>query len=108
VKELLRWESDQGPVVVEVDDHDAGFESISRSPGEVVHDVKGRFEDALTNVRGAAESALRTFRDDMLDPDEVEIEFGVKLNAAAGAVIAKTSMEGHLVVKLRWARETSE
>jgi hypothetical protein len=108
VRELLRWQTDHGPVVVEVDDEDAGFESIARAPGEVVHDVKGRFEDALASVRGAAESALSTFRDGALRPDEVAIEFGVKLNAAAGAVIAKTSVEGHLVVKLKWARETDE
>ena len=108
MRELLRWQTDQGPVVVEVDDADAGFQSISRRPGETVHDVKGRFEDALANVRGAAESALSTFRDDVLRPDEVSIEFGVKLTAAAGAVIAKTSVEGHLVVKLTWAREGGE
>lgn len=108
MRELLRWRTDHGPVVVEVDDEDAGFESISRSPGEVVHDVQGRFEDALASVRGAAESALSTFRDDVLRPDEVAIEFGVKLNAAAGAVIARTAVEGHLVVTLKWARETGE
>ena len=38
---------------------------------------------------------------------EREIEFGVKLNAAAGAVIAKTSAEGHLTVKLTWSRSAS-
>lgn len=104
VTELLRWETDQGPVVVEVDEEDAGYASISAKPGEVVKDVKGSFEDALERVRGAAESALATFRDEVLDPDEVSIEFGVKLNAEAGAVIAKTSVEGHLVVGLRWTR----
>jgi len=31
-------------------------------------------------------------------------EFGVKFNATAGAVIAKTSAEGHLTVTLTWSR----
>jgi Trypsin-co-occurring domain 1 len=105
VTELLRWQTDQGPVVVEVDDEDAGYQSIRRSPDQVVHDTAGKFEDALAGVRAAAVTALQTFRDDTLKPDEVDIEFGVKLNAEAGAVIAKTALEGHLVVKLRWARE---
>lgn len=105
VTELLRWQTDHGPVVVEVDEQDAGFEAIRRSPDEVIHDAAGKFEDALANVRAAVVSALGTFRDDSLKPDDVEIEFGVKLNAEAGAVIAKTSLEGHLAVKLRWARE---
>ena len=104
MNELLRWETKDGPIVVEVDADEAGFSSISQKPGEIVHDVKEKFEDALENVRNAAQSALRTFRDEALDPDDVEIEFGIKLNAAAGAVIAKTSAEGHLTVKLKWSR----
>ncbi|WP_433327913.1 CU044_2847 family protein [Spirillospora sp. CA-294931] len=99
--ELVRWETDRGPVIVEVDGNEPGFRAVSR-PGEVVQDAKTRFEDALVNVRAAAETALSTLRDSSLNPDTVELEFGVKLNAAAGAVIAKTSVEGHLKVKLTW------
>ncbi|WP_304364726.1 CU044_2847 family protein, partial [Streptomyces viridosporus] len=47
--------------------------------------------------------ALRVFRDGSLKPDTVELEFGVKLTAEAGAIIAKGSAEGHLVVKLSWS-----
>ncbi|WP_306336472.1 CU044_2847 family protein [Streptomyces sp. KL118A] len=105
MNELIRWESDEGPVVVEVDSRDPGFRSVSRR-GDAggIHEVEGRFESALNNVRGAAMSALRTFRDRALDPDTIELEFGVKLSAEAGAVIARTATEGHLTVKLTWAR----
>jgi hypothetical protein len=41
-------------------------------------------------------SALKTFRAEVLDPDGIEVEFGVKFNAEAGAVIANTSAGGHL------------
>ncbi|MCX5168842.1 CU044_2847 family protein [Streptomyces antibioticus] len=61
------------------------------------------FEGALEGVRTAAESALRVFRDGSLRPDGVEIEFGVKLTAETGAVIAKGTAEGHLVVRLTWS-----
>jgi hypothetical protein len=37
-------------------------------------------------------------------PDEIEIKFGVKLDAQAGAVIARTGIQGHLEVKLKWQR----
>ncbi|MFI7640609.1 CU044_2847 family protein [Nonomuraea sp. NPDC049400] len=105
MSELLRWELEEGSVVVEVADEDAGgFQSASVSPDGIVYEVKDRFEDALQNVRTAAASALRTFRDKALNPDEVEIEFGVKFNAAAGAIIAKTAGEAHLKVKLTWSR----
>jgi NTP-dependent ternary system trypsin peptidase co-occuring protein len=105
VTQLLRWQTGHGPLVAEVDGRDAAYPSIRSSAGGVVRDAAGRFEDALEGVRAAAVTALETFRDDKLQPDEVGIEFGVKLNAEAGAVIAKTSLEGHLVVTLRWARD---
>jgi hypothetical protein len=93
-------------VVVEVDSSDAGFQSVSR-PGELIHTVEGKFEDALRSVRNAAESALRIFRDEALKPDSVDIELGVKLNASAGAVIARTAGEAHLVVRLHWDAGTA-
>ncbi|MFA3838259.1 CU044_2847 family protein [Streptomyces aureus] len=63
----------------------------------------GTFESALDGACSAAESALRVFREGPLKPDGVEIEFGVKMSAEAGAVIAKGTAEGHLVVKLSWS-----
>jgi hypothetical protein len=103
MSELLRWETSDGPVVVEVDGRDPGFRSVSRKPGEVITDVGERFEKSLDSVRAAAVSALRTFRDTSLSPDEVSLEFGIKFNVAAGAVIARTAAEGNLTVKLTWS-----
>ena len=103
MSELYRWETANGSVVVEVGSDEPGFEGVSRRPGEVIHDVGRRFDDALDGVRAAAKSALEKFRDVDLSPDEVEIELGVSLNAAAGAVIAKASAEGHMIVRLRWS-----
>jgi hypothetical protein len=104
MSELLRWETNDGPVVIEVDSKDAGFRSVARKTGEVI-DVDERFEGALEKVRGAATSALATFRDSSLKPDEVELEFGIKFSVTAGAMIAKTAVEGNLIVRLKWASE---
>ncbi|MEU8800314.1 CU044_2847 family protein [Spirillospora sp. NPDC048819] len=103
MNELVRWQTENGTVVVETDDREPGFQSVSRA-GDMIHDAAGRFEDAFQSVRDAAETALAALRGGALDPDAVELEFGVKLNAAAGAVIAKTSVEGHLKVKMTWGR----
>lgn len=100
MSELLRFRAgEDGVIVVEADPSDAGVQRVGR--GGVV-DVKRRFEDALTDIQHAAAAALAVFRDGDLKPDGVELEFGIKLNAEAGAVIAKTSLEGHLTVKLSW------
>ncbi|WP_433477302.1 CU044_2847 family protein [Spirillospora sp. CA-142024] len=103
MNELVRWQTENGTIVVESDDREPGFQSVSRA-GDLIHDAAGRFEDAFQNVRDAAEAALASLRGGALDPDTVELEFGVKLNAAAGAVIAKTSVEGHLKVKMTWGQ----
>ncbi|ANN18632.1 hypothetical protein SD37_25410 [Amycolatopsis orientalis] len=92
-----------GSVVVEIDPL-PGTARVSRRD-DLIEDAKGSFEAALANVRDAAASALATFRSMTKGPDEVEIKFGVKLTAQAGAVIAKTGLEGNFEVKLKWVRE---
>jgi Trypsin-co-occurring domain 1 len=62
------------------------------------------FAKALDDVRAAAGTALERFSSMPSRPDEVEITFGVKFDARAGAVIAETGLSAHLQVKLTWAR----
>lgn len=100
MSELLRFETEGGSVVVEVDATEPGFERVARTGA--IAEARRKFETSLQDVRDAAAAALQVFRDASLRPDGIEIEFGVRLNAEAGAVIAKTAMEGHLVVKLTW------
>lgn len=106
-RQLLRWEINGAPLVIESDGDDdiAGWTSASALGDRIVHDVRVRFEDALANVRDAAQIALRTFRESREGsvPDEVELEFGVKFGTEAGAMIAKTALEGQFTVRLKWA-----
>lgn len=99
--QLLRFTTADGHVVVEASETEPGVRPAGRGAGAVT-DVGRRFEDALAEIRDAAANALDVFRDGRLDPDEVTITFGVRLNAEAGAVIAKTTVEGHLTVQLKW------
>ncbi|MFD5251864.1 CU044_2847 family protein [Streptomyces bobili] len=93
---------DGGVVAVEaVEEQRPGSRLVARGDGTV--QAARTFEGALEGVRSAAESALRVFRDGALRPDGVEIEFGVKLAAETGAIIAKGTAEGHLIVRLTWS-----
>ena len=58
-------------------------------------------ESALGSVQDAAQAALDTLT--KLSPETVEVEFGIKLAGEAGALIAKTSAEGHFTVRLSWS-----
>jgi Trypsin-co-occurring domain 1 len=104
VTELVRFElADGGSVVAELDD----ARGVSRAARQgVLVNAKSTLEGALSEVRDAAAATIAQFQDMARKPDEVEIEFGVKLNAEAGAIIAKTGMEGHFQVTVRWTRDS--
>jgi hypothetical protein len=101
--DLVEFKTEDGAlIVVEAADGDeSGARLVSRGDGPA--QAARTFEGALGGVRAAAESALRVFRDGSLRPDAVELEFGVKLSAETGAVIAKGAAEGHLIVRLSWS-----
>ncbi|MFJ6694780.1 CU044_2847 family protein [Streptomyces sp. NPDC091272] len=102
MSELMQFSTeDGGNVVVEIDHRPRGAQLVSRGETQLL-DAGRSFDGALAGIRTAAESALRTFRGGALRPDGVELEFGVKLTGEAGAVIAKSSVEGHITVKLSW------
>jgi hypothetical protein len=60
--------------------------------------------EALEPVTAAAAEVIEKFRELPGQPQEIEIQFGVKLDAALGAVIATTSVGTHLDITLRWDR----
>jgi hypothetical protein len=104
---MVEFRTGDGAVImVEAAEEQSGSRLVSRRPDGTVQATR-TFESALDGVRAAAESALRIFRDGTLRPDGVEIEFGVKMSAEAGAIIAKGTAEGHLVVKLTWSPSAS-
>jgi Trypsin-co-occurring domain 1 len=90
---------DSSSVLVEVDEDTYGVESVSRTGGVV--EAGQRLESALVSVREAAQATLDALT--KLSPETVEVEFGIKLAGEAGALIAKTSLEGHFKVRLSWS-----
>ena len=80
-----------------------GPERVSRHGGHVIASLNGSLDEALAHVRPAAESVVAAFR--ALSPDEVSVEFGLQIDAEAGALIAKTAVGAHFTIQLRWSRE---
>jgi hypothetical protein len=97
---------DGGSLFVEVD-------GAERSPGrvmrgsaaaEAIDKASDTFESALENVRSAAEGILEQLRSLAQPPDEVAVEFGVKMSAETGAIIAKASGEANFKINLTWKK----
>lgn len=99
--EYIRFSlADGGHILVESASGE-GVQLTSRA-ARAVDAASESFGEALSSVRKAAGEALKEFRLMADGPAEIEIEFGVILRAEAGAVIAKTGVEGHLKVTLTW------
>ncbi|MEU5093254.1 CU044_2847 family protein [Streptomyces sp. NPDC020996] len=58
---------------------------------------------ALTPISAAASDVIGQFRSIARRPDEVEVTFGVTLDAKLGAVLASANSSAHLDVTLRWS-----
>jgi NTP-dependent ternary system trypsin peptidase co-occuring protein len=103
--ELVQFELEGGgaSLLVEVEEDEPGIERASRIDDLVIKGSQS-LEAALEGIRSAANVTLAKLRNVAEAPDEVEVQFGVRLNAQAGAVIAKTEAEGHLQVRMAWKR----
>ena len=101
--QFVQAPTETGSIFFEVTDATtAGPERVSRRHGTVIATLDERLDAALATVRPAAENVLNTFTG--LGLDTVEVEFGLTIDAEAGAVIAKTGMSGHFTIKLNWKR----
>jgi hypothetical protein len=88
-------------VLVEVDALEPGIGRAGR-PGEVAAKANKSLAAALDMIRPTANALVATISAISTRPDEVTAEFGVKLTAKAGAIIAESQSEGHITVTLTW------
>ena len=129
MKRLVQFPLEDGSIVLVEADEDAPGESASPGPRERDPDAPIRrtfrvpgtneaeardalaeraqltFDQALNTLRPAAESMIARLRGLVDPPDEIGVEFGVKLSARAGAIIASADSEANFKVSLAWKRK---
>ena len=103
MKRLLEFPIEGGgSLVVEVDEpENAGPRPAGVGDGALERATTG-LDQAIAKVRPLAEALLTQLQSLTRQPDEVTVEFGIKLNAAAGIVIASTAVEGNCKITLGW------
>lgn len=102
---LLRVEVDGAPPPYDGD----AYEPVRRRTGaEAADAATGTLREAVDRVRPAAQDVLDSLRAMPQAPDRVALEFGVKLSADAGVVLARASSEAHFKVLLEWERQPRE
>ncbi|MFI5942121.1 CU044_2847 family protein [Streptomyces uncialis] len=65
------------------------------------------FESGMARVQRVAATMLTRLADLPRSPDHIRAEFGLRLTAEAGLVVAKGSGEAHIKLELEWDRPES-
>ncbi len=98
-----------GSVWAEVEEPDPpGGVVRAANPREVVAKASQTFEEALDKIRPAAGVLVAKLRGLSDPPDEMTVQFGLKLSAEAGAVVAAAGAEANYSVTLTWRRGPNE
>jgi hypothetical protein len=108
VKTLAEAQTADGTVTFDIDDvTGVGPERVSRNGDTVVAKLDESLDQALASARPAAEAVVNSFR--ALSPNAIAVEFGLRVDAQAGAVFAKAGVGAHFTITLNWDRasETS-
>lgn len=108
MKRLVEFTTeDGGSIIVEMDDDlRVGSGSTLRGGPASVMIEKARvsYEEALDKIKGAAEIIISKMRELPYSPDEIGVDFGIKLSADIGAILASTSAEAQFTLRLTWRR----
>lgn len=96
-------ENDDNVMFMEIDDQEEvyGMQRVARND-DGIEEAESRFAAAIERVKPAAKKVLEAFQE-MNTPDEIGLEFGVKFNAKAGAILASVDSEATFKVSLKWA-----
>ena len=93
---------DGGTVQAEVADQ-PGHITRGGTRGDIP-DPTMAFDAALAKLKPICAAIVRQASELAQQPEEFSVEFGVKLNAEAGVVIAKTAAEANLKFSVKWKK----
>ncbi|HJS19372.1 MAG TPA: CU044_2847 family protein [Anaerolineales bacterium] len=84
----------------------AGVRSVSISPKDAIEKSQQALEHALATMRAMAKKTATTIKAMPLTekPNTISVEFGLKLTAEGGAVLAKASVEAGINVTMTWQK----
>jgi hypothetical protein len=86
------------------DEAESGEQLVSKRGEKPVVEAESRFTEAINNIKPAAQAVLDAFIE-LNRPKEIQLEFGLKFNAKAGAIIASVDSEASFKVSLKWENQ---
>ncbi|MFK0734873.1 MAG: CU044_2847 family protein [Gloeotrichia echinulata GP01] len=109
-KQLAQFSlSDGTTFLVEVDEPESNaIQRVSIPSGKQVLKAQQTFEEALDKIKPVASAIISKLRDLNQPADEVEVKFGLKLTADAGAIFASVGGEVSYEITLKWTNNSEE
>jgi hypothetical protein len=90
---------------------------VEESPGKtirgagsavVLEKAQQTFEASLERIKPAAAAIIARLRELRDSPEQVNVEFGITMNAAAGVVVASSGVNAHFKISITWKREPNK
>ena len=108
MKRLVEFPLEDGTTVLVESDEQESKGPLVRGVAAVTITEKAEqtFETALSRIKPAAAAVIAKLRDLSDPPEQVGIEFGIKLGAKAGAFITSADAEATFKITLTWKRES--
>lgn len=102
-KQLAEFSLEDGTkFLVEVDETaNPAIERVALPSGEMILKAQQTFEEALDRVKPVASVIISKLKDLNTPADEVEVKFGLKLTADAGAIFASVGGEVNYEITLK-------
>jgi hypothetical protein len=106
MKRVIEFPMENGEMLlVEVEDVGGSSSTLRGLPSpNVIERARVTYEQAIDNIRPAAERIIVRMRELAEPPDVIDLEFGIKLSADIGAFLASTSAEAQFTLRLTWNR----
>lgn len=86
----------------------AGFGQSTASDKAAKEAARNAYDDTLGTIRACADGVIDTLQNLEALPSAASINFAIKIDAEAGAMVAKSMNDGHFKVALSWKQVESE
>ncbi|OQW90327.1 MAG: hypothetical protein BWK79_20250 [Beggiatoa sp. IS2] len=103
-KSVVQFTLDDGSqMYVETTEDSASSQRVSKSR-EGIEEAEKSFSQAIAHLKPAAEKVLQAFKE-MNSPDEVRLEFGLRLSGKVGAIFVSADSEATFKISLLWKKQ---
>jgi len=93
---------DKTTIPIEVDDEPTGGQALASAGGKVVKKLERTFDDAIDSAKSCASTLVRKLGDLVVKPQEIQVEFGLKVNFEGNMLVASGGAEASFKVASKW------